>query len=595
MKKLNDEEVDLEQIKKAVLRKFPALGPDVVNSKFFFTNEVKTAATDGIDFMFNKRFMASLSREEQMFTMAHEIMHKSFRHIPRMSKRDLDTWNKATDAVINQKLVGAGLKMPKGLIDIKHAKDKSSEEMYRIIYEHKQELKQRQQPQSNQSQQQNQPGSQGQSSEQSSQQQGQSGNGQQGGQQQNGQNQQQNGNGQGQSQNQDGQDDKSQQNQGDKSQQSGNGQQSQDGQSGDKQNAQGQNNSGDGKNTEGEKGSQSGDGDFSEEDLDNIQAPSNHDLWEKGLKRMQEEAKKKNEEKNKQSEKSKQDEKSEKGEKSKQNQKSEQDEKDKTDKDNLEKGKDKQQQKPSESDKNEKDQQGDDQFGENFEENFSQINDQLKKELADQIRQQIRESSKKAGLGAGNQKGSFGKLDTTQENYTNWKRILKKELEKETFQWSDRRASKSNDYATRIEYIEDVEKPEIEVILDTSGSIDDNLLRSFLIEVKKLAKDAKMKVGCFDDKFYGFTKIKKMSDIDNYVFEGRGGTNIDKALAAFSKDRKVNKILFTDAYDWGPKRLYDKVNCIWVVFDNESFTLKNRRVIHVDKNKLYRDTDEKDI
>ena len=54
---------------------------------------------------------------------------------------------------------------------------------------------------------------------------------------------------------------------------------------------------------------------------------------------------------------------------------------------------------------------------------------------------------------------------------------------------------------------------ETEIVLDTSGSIDDKLLRNFLRECKNILNFYKIKVGCFDTKFYGFTEIKNMKDI----------------------------------------------------------------------------------
>ena len=128
--------------------------------------------------------------------------------------------------------------------------------------------------------------------------------------------------------------------------------------------------------------------------------------------------------------------------------------------------------------------------------------------------------------------------------------------------------------------------PITEVIMDTSGSVDDDLLRSFLRQLKRISKESKLKAGCFDTMFYGFTDIRKMSDIDNFRIYGRGGTDLDAALKGFSKDKKVNKIVFTDGY--GPQMLKLDMKVIWVVYDNPEFVpLTGKKVIHVSKEMVY--------
>lgn len=81
----------------------------------------KTAAVDGKNLYFHDEFVKSLSHSENMFLVAHEVMHCAFSHITRRFDRDPQLWNMATDYVINATLVEAGLEMPKiGLHDSKY-------------------------------------------------------------------------------------------------------------------------------------------------------------------------------------------------------------------------------------------------------------------------------------------------------------------------------------------------------------------------------------------------------------------------------------------------------------------------------------------
>ncbi len=127
-------------------------------------------------------------------------------------------------------------------------------------------------------------------------------------------------------------------------------------------------------------------------------------------------------------------------------------------------------------------------------------------------------------------------------------------------------------------------RPETEIILDTSGSIDETLLRNFLRECKNILQTSKVKVGCFDTKFYGFNEIKDVSDIDNLPFYGGGGTNFDVAVNAFTR-RVENKIIFTDGDANMPST---PIDAIWIVFGGIKINPVGGKVIYVDDDQLER-------
>lgn len=67
-------------------------------------------------------------------------------------------------------------------------------------------------------------------------------------------------------------------------------------------------------------------------------------------------------------------------------------------------------------------------------------------------------------------------------------------------------------------YLEETPALESEILLDVSFSVSEVLLRNFLRECKNILQTSNVKVGFFDTKFYGFTKIKSLNDIDNIKF-----------------------------------------------------------------------------
>jgi len=173
----------------------------------------------------------------------------------------------------------------------------------------------------------------------------------------------------------------------------------------------------------------------------------------------------------------------------------------------------------------------------------------------------------------------------------NWPLILKKPIEIVELDWSYQNAYLEDGVVSaNLEESSYLLSYETEIVLDTSGSINDDLLRSFLRECKNILNFSKIKVGCFDTKFYGFTEIKNMKDIDEFTFVGRGGTNFDVAVDAFSQNAD-NKIIFTDGEASMPYKDFD---AIWVVFGNTKINPKDGKVIYIDKNKLIKLSQEDD-
>ena len=142
-----------------------------------------------------------------------------------------------------------------------------------------------------------------------------------------------------------------------------------------------------------------------------------------------------------------------------------------------------------------------------------------------------------------------------------WRYILKETINYDV-DWSYKNATIENGVITAN--LEDKALPVTEILLDTSGSINANLLRTFLRECKNILKHSKVLVGCFDTVFYGFKELRTEQDIDNMRFVGGGGTDFDVAVNAFSR-RSENKIIFTDGE---AKMPITPVNAVWIVFGN---------------------------
>ena len=116
-----------------------------------------------------------------------------------------------------------------------------------------------------------------------------------------------------------------------------------------------------------------------------------------------------------------------------------------------------------------------------------------------------------------------------------------------------------------------------EILLDTSASVDADLLRAFVRGVKGLLRqDAVIRVGCFDTRFYGFQEVASEEDIQNLELQGSGGTDFHAAIHAFTGDAE-NRIIFTDGFAEMPE---ERCDAIWVVYGSTTIRPVGGRVLY---------------
>lgn len=175
-------------------------------------------------------------------------------------------------------------------------------------------------------------------------------------------------------------------------------------------------------------------------------------------------------------------------------------------------------------------------------------------------------------------------LDSVGESSSiiDWKQFLKKEKKKVI----------ATDYNLYSGYFDEegiykypyqfIYKGDVEILIDTSASVDEELVKAFLRECKNIFNNFEIKIGCFDTRFYGFHKIVRKEQIDNFVIEGRGGTDFNVAANSFDKKAKV-KIIFTDGYSTMPTNSND---IIWIVYGNTTIKPLGGKVFYVDPNTL---------
>ena len=203
-----------------------------------------------------------------------------------------------------------------------------------------------------------------------------------------------------------------------------------------------------------------------------------------------------------------------------------------------------------------------------------------KKKQLEGLKEEILKQSLQASTSTNSAVRSISDIGTSKP-IIDWRYALREAI-KYDVDWSYKNAEIEDGVVSAN--LEEQPIPETEIVLDTSGSINNKLLRGFLGECKNILKQSRLKMGCFDTKFYGFNEIRTLSDIDNMILEGGGGTNFQVAVNAFTR-RVKNKIIFTDGCASMPNT---SIDVIWIVFGNKKINSKNGRVIYIDKDTLNR-------
>ena len=217
-------------------------------------------------------------------------------------------------------------------------------------------------------------------------------------------------------------------------------------------------------------------------------------------------------------------------------------------------------------------------------ETFKQNKIERRKQLQELSKELAEQSSHEAGTGIQRQGKKLSDIGIATP-LIDWRKFLRQAVKYDE-EWTRKNARMRNGFFRHK--VEEIPIPETEILLDTSGSVSETLLRNFLRECKNILANSKVKVGCFNTEFHGFTELRRVEDIDNMSFPIGGGTDFNVAVEAFSR-RVPNKIIFTDGEAPMPEKAVR--NVIWVVFGNQQINPRGGKVININGEqlrKLYR-------
>ena len=214
-------------------------------------------------------------------------------------------------------------------------------------------------------------------------------------------------------------------------------------------------------------------------------------------------------------------------------------------------------------------------------ETFKQNKIERRKQLQELSRELANKASHEAGDGIQREGKRLSDIGIATP-LIDWRKLLRQAIRYDE-EYTRKNARMRNGYF-RLR-VEQLPMPEAEILLDTSGSVSEVLLKNFLRECKNILDNSKVKVGCFNTEFHGFTELRKPEDIDNMSFPIGGGTDFNAAVGAFSR-KAPNKIIFTDGEADMPRETVR--NVIWVVFGDEKINPKGGKVINITGEQLRR-------
>jgi predicted metal-dependent peptidase len=203
--------------------------------------------------------------------------------------------------------------------------------------------------------------------------------------------------------------------------------------------------------------------------------------------------------------------------------------------------------------------------------------------LSAEDRQQIKDEIKEAMLsaaaadtdGAGNLPAGVRKiLKNLTEPKMNWRELLRMQLEstiKSDYTWM-RTSRKGWDMDAVMPGMKTEPMIDIAVMIDTSGSICEGMLRDFLGEVGGIMESFpayRIHVACFDTKVHNPVQYDSdnVMDIAEYDVQGGGGTDFE-AIYQYLKAEEIEPkrlIVFTDGYPYGSWGDENYADVVWIL------------------------------
>ena len=201
-----------------------------------------------------------------------------------------------------------------------------------------------------------------------------------------------------------------------------------------------------------------------------------------------------------------------------------------------------------------------------------------KTKLKDELKEAVIQASENAG--AGNVPAGICRIiKEWTDPQLDSKELLNGQIQsclKDDFTWM--RPSRKNQGTNAIlPGMNNAERVDVAVCVDTSGSVTEQMVRDFFGEVKGILdqfQDFSLKLWCFDGAVHNYIEMspETIDSIDTYDVQGGGGTDF-MANWDFMKENDIvpqQLVMFTDGYPWGDWGDPEYCDALFVVHGNEN-------------------------
>lgn len=169
----------------------------------------------------------------------------------------------------------------------------------------------------------------------------------------------------------------------------------------------------------------------------------------------------------------------------------------------------------------------------------------------------------------------------------NWKALLKKyvsnTVERANYSWKKPK-SRGSVYLPRLRSLK---VGQIDIAIDTSGSVTDKEFNQFLSEVFSVLNTVKpSSIGLiqWDHELRSNDQLKSVEDFKRLPFNGGGGTCVSTAFEGFKQNKSSQLlVIITDGYLYPEPPVAEKRPVLWVVHNHKNFTPpwnRKDKVIH---------------
>ena len=122
----------LEKAKAMMIISFPFFASIILRLRFELDYNVPTMATDSVKLFFNPNFVTSITRDENIGVLCHEVLHVVLKHPFRRRMRHPVLWNIACDYAVNLVIIKSnqGITLPGGALYEEKFTDMTAEDIY---------------------------------------------------------------------------------------------------------------------------------------------------------------------------------------------------------------------------------------------------------------------------------------------------------------------------------------------------------------------------------------------------------------------------------------------------------------------------------